>query len=130
VIGGERFPLHAIVRVDRVALRHRRRSQHPPSEQSPRDERCRRVRTLFDGRIPEAWPAEERLSVALVLFDRAHLEAMDYTPQQATRSVADRMLTPPTDLEAWLERIRDELVAEGLPVYPAPPTDAELADMR
>jgi hypothetical protein len=74
--------------------------------------RCRRVAEVHDGRVSGAWSMREQLAVALVLRDRAHLQGMDFTPQEAAQTVRDGMVNPPADMNAWLDAIRGEL---GLP---------------
>lgn len=56
-----------------------------------------------------AWSMREQLAVALVLKDREHLAAMDYTPTQAAQAVADGMYFPPEDMTAFLNGIRAQL---------------------
>jgi hypothetical protein len=66
-----------------------------------------------DGHPNGAWSTGEQLAVAFVLDDREHLAAMDYTPEQAARRVADGMYFPPADFTGWLNGIRDRLGAES-----------------
>ncbi|MCA1677165.1 MAG: hypothetical protein LC799_34965 [Actinobacteria bacterium] len=75
--------------------------------------RCRRAREGLGGHPSPAWSTGEQLAVALVLRDRAHLDAMGYTPRQAAQRVHDGMLVPPADLGAWLEGIRVQLGEPG-----------------
>lgn len=56
-----------------------------------------------------AWSMREQLAVALVLEDREHLAAMDYTPAQAARAVADGMYFPPADMTVFLDGVRTQL---------------------
>jgi hypothetical protein len=74
--------------------------------------RCRRVSEVHEGRVNGAWSMREQLAVALVLRDQAHLQAMDFTPQEAAQTVRDGMVNPPADMNAWLDAIRDTI---GLP---------------
>lgn len=61
------------------------------------------------GSINGAWSTGEQLAVALVLKDKAHLERMDYTPQEAAQRVYGGMIIPPRDFNAWLADIRASL---------------------
>lgn len=68
--------------------------------------RCRHARTT--GAISAAWSTGEQLLVALVLNDRAHLAALEYTPQQAHQRVYDGLSVPmtPEQYAAWVDDVR------------------------
>jgi hypothetical protein len=68
--------------------------------------RCRWARRHNDGHPSGAWSTGEQLATALVLGDHEHLAAMDYTPEQAARSVQGRMMDRPADINAWLSAVR------------------------
>lgn len=68
--------------------------------------RCRWALKHNDGHPSRAWSTGEQLAVALVLRDRQHLTAMDYTPQDAAERVAGGMWSPPADMNRWLAAIR------------------------
>ncbi len=71
--------------------------------------RCRWAQANNDGHPSGAWSTGEQLAVALVLRDREHLAAMDYTPTQAAQRVLGGMYNPPADFNAWLTGIRTAL---------------------
>jgi hypothetical protein len=77
--------------------------------------RCRVARAHNDGHPLPGWSTREQLAVALVLEDKAHLEAMRYTVQEAAQSVHDGMLSPPAAFGAWIESIRIRLDAPEVP---------------
>lgn len=74
-------------------------------------ERCRWAQAHHDGHPSGAWSTGEQLAVALVLLDREHLAAMDYTPTEAARRVLGGMIDPPESISAWLDQIRAQLDA-------------------
>jgi hypothetical protein len=74
--------------------------------------RCRWALAHTDGHPLGAWSTGEQLAVALVLRDRQHLAAMDYTPQQAAERVAGGMWNPPADMNEWLAAIRIALARD------------------
>lgn len=73
--------------------------------------RCRWAARHNGGRPSGAWSTGEQLAVALVLKDRAHLDAMGYTVQEAYQRVYGGMISPPAPEEfgAWFESIRAKL---------------------
>lgn len=77
--------------------------------------RCRWALAENDGHPNPAWSTGERLAVALVLRDRDHLAAMDYTLTEAARRVAGGMGNPPTDFAGWLHAIRSALTDNPRP---------------
>jgi hypothetical protein len=76
-----------------------------------------------DGRPEPAWSTGERLTVALVLRDKATLEAEGYTRQDAARRLAGdlRYHGYSADADAWLREIRAAIGS---------PQDAELPYTR
>jgi hypothetical protein len=68
--------------------------------------RCRTAQRHNDGHPLGVWSTGEQLAVALVLRDRAHLDAMGYTVQEAAQRVHDGMLNPPANFNEWLTEIR------------------------
>ncbi len=60
-----------------------------------------------------AWSTAEQAAVALLLNDTEHLAAMDYTPAEAARRVADGMFFPPADVEAWFAQMREQLADDS-----------------
>ena len=71
------------------------------------ERRCRWALTHNNGHPNGAWSTGERLAVALVLRDREHLAAMDYTVREAAQRVAGGMADPPQDFAGWLAALRD-----------------------
>ncbi len=49
----------------------------------------------------------------MLLNDTEHLAAMDYTPAEAARRVADGMFFPPADVEAWFAQMREQLADDS-----------------
>ncbi|WP_344923064.1 hypothetical protein [Streptosporangium oxazolinicum] len=81
--------------------------------------RCLWARQHNEGHPSGAWSTGEQLAVAIVLEDRAHLDAMDYTVEQAHQRVLGGMVSPPADPVAWFESIRVRLALPVAPFYPA-----------
>ncbi|MEV8636891.1 hypothetical protein AB0395_35145 [Streptosporangium sp. NPDC051023] len=71
--------------------------------------RCRWALKHNEGHPSGAWSTGEQLAVAVVLEDHAHLDAMDYTVEQAYQRVLGGMVSAPADPVAWFESIRAEL---------------------
>lgn len=76
-------------------------------------ERCRWARDHNGGAPPAAWSTDEQLAVALVLRDKAHLEALGYTLEQATDRVCERAQLNPFQFTGWLNDVRGELERSG-----------------
>ncbi|MEU9837329.1 hypothetical protein AB0D67_37830 [Streptosporangium sp. NPDC048047] len=76
--------------------------------------RCRWAKRHNDGRPSGAWSTGEQLAVALVLRDRAHLDGMGYTVQEAYQRVYGGMISPPPydEFGAWFNSIRGRLADE------------------
>lgn len=68
--------------------------------------RCRWALEHNNGHPSGSWSTGEQLAVALVLFDRPHLERMGYTPAEAVQRVAGGMCSPPTNFSSWLGALR------------------------
>lgn len=83
------------------------------------EQRCRWAREHNDGHPAPAWSLREQLAAALVLRDKAHLDQMGYTPQEAAQAVYDGMADPPADMNAWLDTIRTA-VGEAPPASKGP----------
>jgi hypothetical protein len=62
-----------------------------------------------DGRPNPAWSTGEKLAVALVLGDRAYLDAAGYTKMQALTRLAGDI--GDTNVGAWLAYVRGALEA-------------------
>lgn len=77
--------------------------------------RCRYAQQHNGGHPIPAWSTGEQLAVALVLKDKATLDAMGYTQQEAANRLAAEMWTPHTGEEfmRWLKALRVELAFPG-----------------
>ncbi len=73
-------------------------------------EGARAARTV--GLIRGTWPIREQLAVALVLADHRFLARAGFTAATAAAYVADGMVPPPSDMQAWVGRVRDALAKE------------------
>jgi len=73
-----------------------------------------------DGRPEPAWPAGERLAVALVLHDKATLAAEGYTRQDAARRLAADLgyFGYGADADAWLREVRAAIGSLPRPALP------------
>ncbi len=76
-------------------------------------EHCRWARDHNGGAPASAWSVDEQLAVALVLQDRAHLDAMGYTLEQATDRVCDLARLSPFQFTGWLNDVRSALERSG-----------------
>lgn len=76
-------------------------------------EHCRWAREHNGGTPSSAWSVDEQLAVALVLQDRAQLDAMGYTLEQATDRVCDLARLSPFQFTGWLNDVRGELERSG-----------------
>lgn len=72
--------------------------------------RCRTAQRLND-RPPGAWSTGERVFVALVLKNKAVLEEMGHTPQEAAQRLFGEPWTPsdPEEFGRWLAAVRDRV---------------------
>ena len=70
--------------------------------------RCRIAQARGGGHPLGVWSTGEQLAVALVLRDKEHLQAMDFTAQQAASRVAGDLRSG-ADIDAWLNDIRAAL---------------------
>lgn len=77
--------------------------------------RCRMAVEQFDGQPSGGWSTSEQLFVALVLKDRATLDALDYTAQEAARRLIGEGWAPtdPAEFKRWLTAIRVEVAFPG-----------------
>jgi hypothetical protein len=77
--------------------------------------RCRMAIEQFDGQPSGAWSTGEQLFVALVLKDKATLDALDYTAQQAAQRLIGEGWAPtdPVEFKRWLTAIRVEVAFPG-----------------
>lgn len=80
--------------------------------------RCGWAQQHNDGHPSPTWSSGEQLAVALVLRDRAHLDAMGYTVQEAAQRVHGGMASPPSDFGVWVAGIRAALEHPGQPHPP------------
>lgn len=72
-------------------------------------ERCRWAREHNQGHPSATWSTSEQLAVALVLRDRAHLNTMGYTTEQAAEHVCSEAHLSAYELTGWLNDLRSVL---------------------
>lgn len=77
--------------------------------------RCRMAIEQFDGQPSGAWSTGEQVFVALVLKDKATLDALDYTAQEAAQRLIGEGWVPtdPAEFKRWLTAIRVEVAFPG-----------------
>lgn len=75
--------------------------------------RCRHARTHNGDRPSGTWSTGERLGVALVLKNKAVLDEMGYTPQEAAQRLFGDPCSPdrPEEFVPWLNAVRAQVDA-------------------
>lgn len=78
-------------------------------------ERCRSAKRNHGGHPYGGWSTGEQLFVALVLKDRATLDVLGYSVQDAAQRLAGEMWSPhtPEEFMRWLTALRVELAFPG-----------------
>jgi hypothetical protein len=71
--------------------------------------RCRWARDHNDGHPNGAWSTGEQLAVALVLRNRAYLDAAGWTPTEVAQRLVGEGLASPEGFPAWLDAIRTQV---------------------
>ncbi|WP_146134740.1 hypothetical protein [Actinopolyspora mortivallis] len=76
-------------------------------------ERCRWAVAHNHGHPSATWSTGEQLVVALILHDRAHLNTMHYTFDQAAEHLCESMRFSWNELASWLADIRAALAFDS-----------------
>lgn len=112
-LAGETAARDVITRVTTSRTAENAKGAHDVLDIATVAERCRWARDHNEGTPSSAWSTDEQLAVALVLRDKAHLEALGCTLEQATDRVCERAQLNPFQFTGWLNDVRGELERSG-----------------